>query len=122
MFNGWTWGEENPITTSPEEWTQWKYIESATVAKNTGIWGELELEPVVQFVSSVKDTGGYRQKKVTLSYDDYAIGTGSGLIYWRGSNTPFAQSSDEITGPVWQLYSDYFNTNFRYLQARVECG
>ena len=71
-------------------------------------------------VSSVADSGGTREKRVEIVYDRYDTGSGSGTIYWRGSLTSFAQDSDEVAGPVWQLYSGSFLTNNRFLQIMVE--
>ena len=113
---GWTWGEQFPVGTTAEEWTSWKYLESPIEARNTGDWGNMELECWESFVSPVMDSGGSRPKMVDISYDDYSIGQGGGTIMWRGSDTPFAQ--DDVL-PAWIVYTVPVATTFRYIQIRT---
>ena len=119
---GWTWGEEFPSPETRESWLVWKYKESAQQAKIVGgAWGQMHVLYDNEFVSTVKDTGGLRPKRIRITFDDYNAGSGGGSIYWRGSETSFAQDSDEIAGPIWQNYSGWFITNLRFLQVKVSC-
>ena len=80
------------------------------------------METGLDVVSDVKDTGGTRDKGITITYDDYETGSlGPGTIWWRGSSTLFAQDSNEIVGPVWQLYTGTKLTGSRYIQVKVGC-
>jgi len=115
---GWTWGEQNPTPEDPVTWKNWTYENTLVEARNTGAWGELQLQANEKFVSDVKDTGDTSSKQITLSYDDYDVCThNSGQkVWWRGSNTLFTQDNGII---LWTAYSGTFNTSFRYLQVRV---
>ena len=118
--DGYTWGEETP---SPEEaiaWSVWNIKESAGDARDTGAWGVLQLASGEEFVSDVKDLGDTDTRLLALTYDDYASGSGSGNIYWRGQATIFNQEDNEIAGPVWELYTAPANKNWRYIQRMCE--
>ena len=70
-----------------------------------------------EFVSDVKDMGSVLTRYLTLSYDDYASGSGSGTLYWRGRSTTFNQDDNEVTGPAWEEYTEPANKSWRYIQA-----
>lgn len=115
---GWTWGCETPPTsTTPVVWTVWKYRESATEARNSGAWGDLQLRDYDSFVSDVKDSLHTRYKSIKFTYNDCDIGDTPPKIYWRGSDTEFAQ--DDVL-PSWTQYTGWINTTYRYLQIRVD--
>ena len=116
---GWTWGEQNPDPETAVEWSVWKVKESANDARDTGDWGVLQLGSGEEFVSDVKDRGNTDVQHLSLSYDDYAVGSGSGTLYWRGQATTFNYNDDEIAGPTWEVYSPG-NKSWRFIQLMCE--
>jgi len=121
--SGWTWGEQNPIIETAEEWN-WYLKETNIPATTTGIWGEMEITSMQQVVSPVKDSGYTGNKYIELSFDDYdtCLHNSGQKIWWRGSVTIFNHADDEVIGPVWTAYTvgSTVNTNLRYLQ--IMCG
>jgi hypothetical protein len=84
----------------------------------TGPWGELLLTNNYSYVSPVKDSGETKSKRLIITYDNCDVCTGSGSIYWRGSDTLF-NKNDVL--PAWTLYiGPYAQTNYRYLQIRTQ--
>jgi hypothetical protein len=117
---GYTWGEENPSPEEAVEWTEWEIKETGGDARDTGAWGKLQLEVNDEFVSGVEDFRDTTRRLLTLSYDDYAVGSGGGTIYWRGQATGFSQDDNEIAGPAWELYTGPANKSWRYVQVMCE--
>jgi len=114
------WGCQTPTQpVTPEIWDGWKYKESSIPARFTSSWGELYVGYGESMVSPIKDSMEVKGKMLVITLDNCEAPTGNGSIYWRGSNSVFAQDSDEITGPVWQLYTGATLTNLRYLQIMV---
>ena len=117
---GWTWGEENPEEEYDREvWPEWVVEGSLVEARNSGDYGELELEHLDKFCSDVKDTGGIFWKTLEISYDDYDYGDYSGTkkLYWRGSNTSFSEDDVSIS---WNEYTGSVKSDLRYLQIMTE--
>jgi hypothetical protein len=87
-----------------------------TEARNTGDYGQLELRPSDSFVSSVIDIGIIKAiKRLVISYN---TNSGSGTVYYRYSDTIFAQ--DDVA-PSWIEYTGAINiTNVRYYQVRTD--
>lgn len=117
--DGWTWGYATPTGTDAVKWTNWKYKESAVEARNTGDYGNLEVKNHESFVSDVKNSLTTQEKLITISYDDYGTGFGSGDVYYRSSNTIFSQDSNEVAGPSWVSYSEAIQIYNRYIQIMV---
>jgi len=116
---GWTWGEQAPDPETAVEWSVWKVKESANDARDSGDWGMLQLESGELFVSDVKDRGNTDTQYLTLSYDDYSVGSGSGTLYWRGQAATFNYDDNEVAGPTWETYSPG-NKDWRYIQLMCE--
>jgi hypothetical protein len=91
-------------------------LDTLDPARYSGPFGTLELRAGDSFVSNVIDSGGYRQKKLTITFDA-AIGSGS--ILYRYSNDQFSQ--DDVS-PDWEYYYGYVPVidYFRYYQIRVD--
>ena len=104
-IRGWAWGAENSSPETPESWDYWTEKETTSTARNDGEWGKLQLLAGDEFVSPVKDLGSEATRFLIIAMDKYGTGKGSGVLYWRGSSTSFAQDDDEISGPVWELYT-----------------
>lgn len=115
--DGYTWGEQSPSPELAIEWSVWKVKESTNDARDSGPWGKLQLALDEEFVSDVKDLGDDAILLLGLKYDDYASGSGSGTLYWRGRSTIFNQDDDEVTGPSWEQYTAPANKSWRYVQA-----
>ena len=116
---GWTWGEQNPTPETAVEWSVWRVKESANDARDSGDWGLLQLGSGEEFVSDVRDRGNTDTQYLSLSYDDYAVGSGSGTLYWRGQAAIFNYDDDEVSGPTWELYAAG-NKSWRYIQLMCE--
>ena len=71
-----------------------------------GIWGQegLEGKRSVKRLSKVL---------ITVDFDKFDTGYGSGTFYWRGSDTSFAQDAG---APAWNLYTAPFVSELRYFQ------
>ena len=119
MFIGWTWGAAEADPETPAPWSFWTFKESLTDAPDTGDWGQLALGCGHSLVSNVIDTGNTDNKDLTISFDDYASGSGAGDIYWRGDSTSFNQDDDELDGPAWEEYTGPATKNWRYIQIMV---
>jgi len=117
---GWTWGEQNPSPELPVTWRNWTYVNTLVEATNTGAWGQLQLHSGDHFVSDVKDTGDISLKQITISYDDYAVGSHNSYrkIWWRGDNLVFAQDNNIIT---WNYIGTggTISTGLRFIQCKV---
>ena len=114
---GWTWGEQNPDPETAVEWSVWKIKETISDARDSGNWGELQLGSGEEFVSDVKDMGSVLTRYLILTYDDYASGSGSGTLYWRGQAAGFDPEDNEIVGPAWEEYTGPANKTWRYVQV-----
>ena len=118
--DGWTWGEQLPTPEIPLPWSLWKVKESSNDARNSGIWGKLQLGANDEFVSDVKYLGDAVSRLLTLTYDDYSSGSGSGTLYWRGRATIFDQDDDEVSGPTWIEYTTPANKDWQYIQIMTK--
>jgi len=117
---GWTWGEQNPTPETAVAWSVWKVKETTNDARDSGDWGELQLGSGESFVSDVKDRGNTDTRYLTLSYDDYSVGSGSGTLYWRGQAAIFNYDDNEVAGPAWEEYAGPANKDWRYIQVMCE--
>ena len=115
--DGYTWGEETPSPELAVAWSVWEVKETGADARDSGAWGKLQLASGEEFVSDVKDLGDDQMLLLTLPYDDYASGSGSGTLYWRGQAASFNQDDDEVSGPTWELYTGPANKSWRYVQV-----
>jgi len=79
--------------------------------------GKLQLGVTEDFVSNVLDRGVVSIKLLTISFDDYASGSGSGTLYWRGHNT-IRFNKEDVT-PSWEEYTSPANKTWRYIQVRM---
>jgi len=95
----------------------WKIKETVNDARDSGNWGELQLGSGEEFVSDVKDMGSVLTRYLILTYDDYASGSGSGTLYWRGQAAGFDIDDDEVSGPTWEEYTGPANKTWRYVQV-----
>ncbi|MCK5217870.1 MAG: hypothetical protein KAJ93_08775 [Methanosarcinales archaeon] len=117
--DGWTWGEQNPSPETAIAWSAWKIKETANDARDSGDWGKLQLGSNEEFVSDVKDLGSAVTRYLKTSYDDYAVGSGSGTLYWRGQAATFNYNDNEVAGPTWAVYSPG-NKDWRYVQLMAK--
>ena len=117
---GWAWGAESSSPETPETWDYWTEEGTTNTARNDGGWGRIQFLPGDEFVSPVKDLGSTATRFLILAMDKYGVGKGSGTLYWRGRDTDFSQSADEISGPVWELYTAGGSTKtWRYVQIKA---
>jgi hypothetical protein len=99
-----------------EKWDGWKYMNSSTQARFTASYGYLKIGHSESLVSPVRDRHDTMDISIRISQND-CKGTQTATVYWRGSNTIFAQDNSEI---AWIPYNGAVNTSYRYLQIRTE--
>lgn len=68
----------------------------------------------------MKDSGAIGNKFFIVVVDRYAVGKGTGTIYWRGGSTIFGQDANEVIGPTWELYpAGGAMKTWRYVQLKL---
>lgn len=114
-------GEQNP--TGGEDavsWQTWSDGAAGVPDVDGDVdWGKLKLDynpSGEEGRSAVYDLGSAVTRTYTMTEDRYGSGSGSAVLYIRGSGASFSQ--DDAT-PVWEEYTAPVAADWRYVQVAV---